>query len=284
MREGLAAVTGVVLALAGPTRAKVPAAHAPAKASPAPAKGSPAPPKLPAPPPPVYSWMRSAPSLPVLPSIARVRVEAARDHAVVIEEVSLPRGEWRPGGVELYVAFGAPGTPVAVDARLVSVPDGSQESRPEDTGEALTVEPAVRRGPRALPLLGKPQMAGVVVRVTDGQLRRAYASSDVATLRVRSLLPAPAPDPQGARGVVVRLGAPEGLPLTLQRVQLVSLEPQPWITRAQATLCGPDADPWPLSVAVLPKATAQAAVRSIPPELAVRHASDDLCIHWWASP
>jgi hypothetical protein len=222
--------------------------------------------------------------LPVLASVGRVRVEAARDHTVVVEDIHLPAGEWRPGGAEFYVAFGAPGTPLAVDARLVPGPESSGETRAEDAGEALTVEPAVRRGPRAVALLGKAQMAGVVVRATDGQLRRAYASSDLVVLRIRSLLPAIAPDPDGARGVVVRLGAPGGLPLTLSRVQLVALESPGWITRAQASLCGPDADTWPLTVTVLPKAAAPAAEprNAIPPDLSVRHASDDLCVRWWS--
>jgi hypothetical protein len=84
--------------------------------------------------------------------------------------------------------------------------------------------------------------------------------------------------------VVVRLGAPGGLPLTLSRIQLLSLEAPGWITRAQAALCGPDADTWPLAVTVLPKAGAPAAEPrgSIPPDLAVRHASDDLCVRWWS--
>jgi hypothetical protein len=235
--------------------------------------------------PPLSSWSGHATVLPVLASVGRVRVEAARDHTVVIEDIQLPAGEWRPGGAEFYVAFGAPGTPLAVDARLVPGPESSGDARPEDAGEALTVETAVRRGPRAVPLLGKAQMAGVVVRATDGQLRRAYGSgADLAILRVRSLLAAITPDPDGARGVVVRLGAPGGLPLTLSRVQLVALEAPGWVTRAEAALCGPDADPWPLALTVLPKGAAPPAGArgAIPPELAVRHASDDLCVRWWS--
>jgi hypothetical protein len=216
--------------------------------------------------------------------VSRVRVEAARDRVVVLEEIALPRGDWTSGGLDLYAAFGAPGTPLAVDARLVPVPAGQSESRLEDAGEAVTVELAVRHLPSANLLLGRPNMAGFVVRVKDAALRAAFASGDVAALRIRSLLAPPAADAKGARDVIVRLGIDGGLPLTLSKVQVVSAEPQPWITRAEATLCGPDADPLPLTVS-LPPTPAGAPAGSPPtvaPALATRHGSDDLCVRWWA--
>jgi hypothetical protein len=231
--------------------------------------------------------VRVAPPLPMLPSVARVRVEAARDHVVLTEEVDLPRGDWTTGGLELYVAFGAPGTPTAIDARLVAAPAGALEVRPEDAGDAVTLDPAIRRTVSSQMLLGRPTMAGVVVHVKDADLRRAYATSDLAALRIRSLLVPPAVDAAGARGIVVRLGVGGGLPLTLSHVQVVSAEPQPWITKADATLCGPEADDWPLSVALSPKPADPPPVQGRPPlapVAALRHASDDLCIRWWAPP
>jgi hypothetical protein len=221
----------------------------------------------------------------MLPSVARVRVEAARDRVVVVEEVSLPRGEWQSGGLDLYVAFGAPGTPIAVDARLVALAPGALESRPDDPGDAVLVEPAVRHTPSSRLLLGRPTMAGVVLHVRDSELRHAYALSDAAALRIRSLLSPPAADAQGAHDLVVRLGIIGGLPLTLGRIQIVSSEPQPWITRAEATLCGPEAERRPLSLTLLPKPAAPVAPGTVPaiaPPMAVRHASDDLCVRWWA--
>jgi hypothetical protein len=222
----------------------------------------------------------------MLPSVARVRVEAARDRVVLLEEVNLPRGEWQSGGLDLFVAFGAPGTPVAVDARLAPVPIGALESRPDDPGEAVPVEPAVRHTPGTQLLLGRPTMAGVVVHVKDAQLRHAYALSDTVALRVRSLLSPPAADSSGARDVVVRLGFAAGQPIALEKVQVVSAEAKPWITRAEAALCGPEADPWPLSLTLLPRPSDPAAptARTIAPTMAVRHASDDLCVRWWAPP
>jgi hypothetical protein len=226
---------------------------------------------------------RPAPPLPMLPSVARVRVEAARDRVVVIEEVNLPRGDWESGGLDLFVAFGAPGTPLALDARLAAVPIGSLESRADDVGEVLSVDSAVRHLPNAQLLLGRPTMAGVVVHVKDAQLRHAYALSNLVTVRIRSLLSPPAVDASGTRDVVVRLGFAAGQPVALEKVQIVSAEATPWITGAEATLCGPEADPWPLSLTLLPHpADPRPTVRTILPVMAVRHASDDLCIRWSA--
>jgi hypothetical protein len=223
----------------------------------------------------------------MLPSVSRVRVETARDRTLVHEEINLPRGDWQSGGVDLYVAFGAPGVPAALDARLVAAPPGESESRWEDAGEPISVEPAVHHTAGSQLLLGRPQMAGVVVRLKDAELRRAYAASDLAGLRLRSLLAAPAPDANGQREIVVRLGIAGGIPLTVDRVQVVSLEAQPWITRAEAALCGPEADDWPLAVALLPKPSLRAPADApgpppIAPAMALRHASDDLCVRWWA--
>src|SRR5260370_8493405 len=66
---------------------------------------------------------RTAPAFPMLPSVARVRVEVGRDRIVLQEEVNLPRGDWRYGGLDVYAAFSAPGPPIAVDAHpLVPAP------------------------------------------------------------------------------------------------------------------------------------------------------------------
>jgi hypothetical protein len=237
--------------------------------------------------PPTPVSVRPAPPLPMLPRVGRVRVEAARDRVIVLEDVHLPRGDWGSGGLDLYVAFGSPGVPIAIDARLITLPAGALEPRGEEGGETVTLEHAVRRTPGSRPLLGRPQMAGVVVHVKEAQLQRAYAASDTAVLRVRSLLAAPTADESGARDVVVRLGIAGGSPLTLGHIQVSSLESRTGITRAEATLCGPDADPWPLAIALAGKGSVTgktAPVQAIAPDAAVRHSSDDLCIRWWAGP
>jgi hypothetical protein len=269
---------GVVFALSGHTHAKPPAKHG----SPRLSAASPA---LP-PSPPVY--VHPAPPLPMLPRVGRVRVEAARDRVVIVEDVQLPRGDWQSGGLDLYIAFGSPGTPVAVDARIMVPSPGGLDARPEEAGDPVAVEHAPRRTAASQPLLGKPQMAGVIAHVKEPQLRRAFAIADAAVLRLRTLLMAPSADATGARDVVVRLGVSSGQPLTLGRIQVASLEAEPWITRAEATLCGPDAIPGDLTVALAgkgPLAGAPAAhVTTIAPEFAVRHPTDDLCIRWWGTP
>ncbi|MDP9150573.1 MAG: hypothetical protein M3O36_11620 [Myxococcota bacterium] len=256
----------VVLALDGPVHAKPAASRRPSHEVTPPLRIS-----VPAPP------------LPMLPSVTRVRVEAGSDRLLLVQELSLPRGDWQSGGLNFYVAFGAPGTPLAIDVRLVPMPRGRVEARIDDAGEALPVEPAVRRASDMQLLLGPPQMSGVSIRTSESQLRRAYAASDVVGLRIRSVLTTPAAGPDGARDLVVRLGIAGALPLTLGRIQLLSRDARAPIARAEARLCGPEADPYPLAIAVLSKSTdAHASVAAaIAPVMAVRHASDDLCIRWW---
>jgi hypothetical protein len=221
--------------------------------------------------------------IPMLPSVSRVRVEVAPDHVVQTEEVALPKGDWHAGSLDFYVAFGSPGTPSAVDARLVPVPEGAGEARWEEAGEPVGVEPAMRQGPGSQLLLGRAAMAGFIVRLKEADLRQVYASGDLAALRIRSLLVAPAVGADGARDVVVRLGIHGGLPLALGRVQVVSADSSVHVARADAHLCGPEADPWPLAVSILPRPVAEPRPPTPPiaPLMAVRHSTDDLCVRWW---
>jgi hypothetical protein len=224
------------------------------------------------------------PPLPILPSVAHARVEVGRDHVVVLEDVDLPRGGWRSGDLDLYVAFGAPGAPAAFDARLLAVADGALEPSGSDAGERMTFDHQSHRPPTARELLGSPQMAGVVVHVPEGSFRRAVARGGMAVLRLRSLLALPDEDAHTGREVVVRLGAWQGTPLTLGNVHVASIDGAPRLTGAAAHLCGDEADPWPLAVAVAPApwpAPALPTPAPIAPVLAVRHATDDLCVRFW---
>jgi hypothetical protein len=106
----------------------------------------------------------------------------------------------------------------------------------------------------------------------------------MAVLRLRSLLVLPAEDARSGREVVARLGSARGTPLTLGTVQVDSSDESVHLSGASAHLCGPDADPWPLAVALVPRASPAPAPSSPPPiapVLAVRHASDDLCVRFW---
>lgn len=248
-----------------------------------------APTRVAAVPAPAYGGQRTAvpkaTPLPSLPSIARVRIEAAKDRVVVLEEIDLPRGDWRSGDLELYVAFGAPGAPQAFDAHLIAVPDGALEPGESDPGEPIPITLAAVRPSSAQLLLGRSQMAGAVLHVKEPAFRRAIAPGNMAAIRIRALLGLPPEDGQAGRELVVRLGIPAGPPLTLGRVQIASLEPGPWITRAEAHLCGPEADPWPLALSITPKPKAAALEKASPgpiaPVLSVRHATDDLCVRFW---
>jgi len=249
----------------------------------------------PAPPPPPRS---AGPLLPLLPSVPRVRLEVARAHVIVVEDINLPRGNWRSGDLEFYISFGAPGAPFAFDARLLAVPDGALEPASEDHGEPISIERAIRRpaNTNVYLLLGHPQMAGTIVRIKDAEFRRALGTRAMAALRVRTVLPLPELDPRTGREVVVRLGTEAGNPLTLGRVQVAAIEKDVALQYAEAHLCGKDADPYPLSVALRagtsgpflhatadPKAPARAGAPEAPvaPVLAVRHVTDDLCIRFW---
>jgi hypothetical protein len=102
-------------------------------------------------------------------------------------------------------------------------------------------------------------------------------------LRVRSLLDLPPVDPSGGREIVVRLGSLAAEPYALETIEVVSDDARPWVSSASARLCGPDADPSPLAV-VLRRPLQGAAVAGgaadtvVAPSLAVRHASDALCL------
>jgi hypothetical protein len=221
--------------------------------------------------------------LAMLPSIPRVRVEVLDKKLVVVEEINLPRGEWKAEALDFYVAFGAPGTPRAIDAQLVPVGDGALEPDEADPGEALAIDRAPRRPPTAHALLGRETMAGVVVHVKREAFGRALTGGNMAALRIRTALDLPDEDAAGGRGVVVRLGASRGTPLTLGRLSLVAKPGGPSPARAEARLCGPDADANPLAIALIPRPASPSPSPTllVAPVLAVRHASDDLCIRFW---
>jgi len=227
----------------------------------------------------------------MLPSIPRVRVDVLKAQVVVVEEVNLPRGEWKGEALDFYLAFGAPGAPRAIDAKLVPVGDGALEPDDHDAGEPLVVERATHRPVSAHPLIGKDTMAGVVVHLKADALTKAFVPGNMAALRVRTALDLPEEDSGGAHGVVVRLGASRGTPLTLGRIVVTARPGAPTLLRAQAQLCGTEADPTPLAVAISPRpspspptAFPSTATPPIAPVLAVRHASDDLCVRYWLAP
>lgn len=209
---------------------------------------------IPKPPPPL------AP-LPMSPSVSRVKVAVQGASLVVTEDVTLPRGGWKDDAIDFHVAFGAPGTPQAIDAHLVPLADGDIEAADDARGESLSFDRAARRPPTAHALVGRDHMAGVVVHLPKQSLASALEhSGKMAVLRLRIAYELPDPDPQGARGVVVRLGA-----LPLGRIVIGSK-----VNKVEARMCGTDEV---LAVTKLAKGVA--------PILAQRRASDDLCVRLW---
>jgi hypothetical protein len=170
-----------------------------------------------------------------------------------------------------------------MDARLVAVGDGALESDPEEPGEALTTERVPTRPASAYPLIGKDSMAGIVVHVPREVFSKALTPGNMAALRLRAVLDLPDEDAEGARGVVVRLGASRSTPLTLGRLSVLARASASAPQRAEARLCGPDAVTTPLAISVAgaPKPRSGGIPGPIAPVLAVRHASDDVCIRFW---
>jgi hypothetical protein len=222
--------------------------------------------------------------LEMLPSVARVKLTTHGQAVAIVEEVNLPRGEWKGEALRFHVAFGAPG-PRAIDAHLVAVGDGELEPEGDEAGEALTIERVARRPPNAHPLLGREAMAGVVVVVPAESFKKALERGNMASLRIRSLVDMTEPDPSGASSVVVRLGASRGTPLTLGRITATSSSSP--LGHVEAKLCGPDADPNPLAVGLVPRPSPGdrsghgETLPTIAPVLAVRHTTDDLCLRFW---
>jgi len=225
-----------------------------------------------APPPPSPSL---AP-LPMLPSVARVKVTSHATMTLVVEEVNLPRGEWKGEALDLHVAFGAPGPPRAIDVHLVPVADGDLEAEDDVIGEPVPFDRVPRRPLSAHPLLGRDAMAGVVLHLKPEAMKKALAPGNMAALRIRSAI-----DGTDAEGVVVRLGASRGTPLTLGRISVSAGAGAAPLARADARLCGPDADTHSLAVGLSPKpATPSEGEAPVAPVLAVRHATDDLCVRF----
>lgn len=220
------------------------------------------------------------PPLPALPVVARVRVDVAKDHVLVVYELVMARGSFAGGDLDLWVSF-PPTMPRAFDAHLLSVPPGASAPDPSDLGEPIRVDKAVHRPARAHPLLGRSNMAGEVLHLREPAFRRAVAASGVLALRIRELLPPPESDAEGTRRIEVRLGIEGGAPLTLRRIELSTREPAGWLTAASASLCGPGADRYALGFARAPAGVRQTPF-AIDPELATRRSTDDLCVRWVA--
>lgn len=220
--------------------------------------------------------------LPMLPSIARVHVDVTTNAVVVEQDIALPRGQWRGDALDFYVAYGAPGAPLAFESTLLPVNDGQLTADATERGEPVESSRAAQRPRSAYLLIGRPHMAGSVVHIRADALSRALARSHMASLRLRSLHPAPTIEPDGSRELIVRLGMVSSAPLTLGRLEIAAREGPP-IIRAHAELCGEEADAHRLAIHITGHERDRTSRDVIAPVLARRHPSDDLCIRYWTA-
>jgi hypothetical protein len=229
---------------------------------------------------------KPAKPLAMLPSVGRVTLELRGDQIVVTEDIALPRGDYKSGDLELYVAFGAPGVPQAVDAHLLPVEDGELGADPSGAGDRLTVDFVPHAPVSANALVGSASMAGFVVHLREATFVKALAPGNMAMLRIRSLLAMPALDHAGSRSVIVRLGAPTKEPMPIGRIEIDPKKSS--LEAATAQLCGPDAESYPLTVWKLGATPVRMESKEprapIAPVLAVRHATDSLCLTFKSKP
>lgn len=218
-------------------------------------------------------------SLPLLPSVARIRVEVSRKGALVIHDVNLARGSFAGEDIESFVAFGAPGAPRAFEASLLPVAPGALETPDGEQGLSLEWGYARKRPSSAIPLLGRANMAGVDITLPGSAMVRALASSGMATLRLRTLLALPAADADGSRELVIRLGDADSTPLVLGRIEVVTPEAK-WLDGVEARLCRPSAFGDALMVrTVTPEGIAHLAPpNAAPTVLSTRKSGEDLCL------
>ncbi len=215
--------------------------------------------------------------LPALPTISAVRVDVGREHAVVVQDIRIARGAWTGGDQRLFVAFGAPGVPDAFDARILSAAAPKFDVPASAAGVELKRERVPRASPNAQLLLGQQHMAGFEILIGADAFRRATEGGAFAVIRLRSVLDAPKPAPDQSRELLVRLGISKSFPLTVERIDMTSNGEL--VERAEAHLCGSDADQHPLVVHIgPPNFTPRYAIS---PSQAVRHDSDNLCIRYW---
>ena len=233
-----------------------------------------APPKPPPKPPP-----RPSAPIPALPVITRIHLDVSKDAVVVLEELTIARGDGVAGDVDAFVAFGGPGAPRAFDAHLLA--SDASGADPADVGALAPSERAARRPATARLLVGRETSAGELVHLREAALRRAFARSGFATVRLRALLGPIEPDAGGFREVLVRLGTFGPTPLSIGRIEIATLDGRPLSAPSEAHLCGDAADPYPMLVQD-PIGTAKPVAYPRPtfPELVTRHSTDDLCVRF----
>lgn len=221
------------------------------------------------------------PAKPLAARIHRVRFDLTPGGAAITHEIVFPKGTLTsllpagaPGSTEgtLFVAFTAQARPLAFEATRIPL---DADGRPIDAAALpLKVDHVVVRPATAPALLGNPHAAGHVLHLSR--------EADAFVLRLRSAI---AVEPgHKTVSLLARLGMRDAGYIPLGRVEIAATLGTR-LRGARATLCGPAADPTPISLrfpdypapaGADAGADANAAVRE--PSLIPRHLDDDLCV------
>jgi hypothetical protein len=118
-------------------------------------------------------------------------------------------------------------------------------------------------------------MAGEVVSLPASVLSALLEPSSMVTLRLREVRSMPVAGSAGFREIVVRLGESQGDAYVVGTVE-VEAERGVTLRDADARFCGPNIDETP-SVLV---ANVKQARAGVPPPLAPRALTDDMCIRF----
>ena len=205
-------------------------------------------------------------------AISRVRLDVARGRVLTTTDLMLPAGRQPFGDLDVHVAYGGPGVPLAVDAQLIETPSGFLSAPLASTGAKLTVVPSTHAPSHAAFCVGRCEMAGSLVHIPAAVLVERHKASGQATLRIREMRELGPPLANGTREVLVRLGAIRSRPLVLGTIEIASDEP---IARTEARYCGVQLGEVPLFVS-----GGSEIGGAIAPPLSSRSAHDDLCVRF----
>ena len=222
-----------------------------------------------APPPPPALRPPPLETVPTFVEVTRIDVLATKDAALVTTDLLLARAGWDGAAFDVHVAYGAPGLPIAFEARVLSLPPASFLAPLDEGGELLSSAHDVSAPSQVAVTLGRRAQAGQTVHVDEAALGRAFVSGDRAFLRLRAVHRFVG-TLREARSVLVRLETPA---LGVLPLSLVTVRGE----EASAGLCRGDGSIVPLRIAL---ADGRVSAGDAPAILARRGLGEDLCVGW----
>jgi hypothetical protein len=136
----------------------------------------------PPPPPPALA------TLPTLLEASQVDVRLAEAGAFVTSDWLLDRGSWAGTSFDVFVAYTAPGLPVAFEAAVLPEPTDGVLPRLSVSGQSLSTQHAPGAPSQTAFSIGRPNLAGQIVHVDEGALVAAFGTSGRAFLRLRTVV------------------------------------------------------------------------------------------------